>query len=122
MPRDTINPKTTEQEFSWDQATYQTFYHFEFKRDDFDSLKLWIQAKAVGGGTAWVRIEVTDGVSSPIVSTGISTVSASYDPIGPETLDISGIADKVWTCNIQGKIVDGGSEIFATGGVHQRVS
>lgn len=120
MPRDTINPKTTESEFSTDQATYQTFYSFEFKRDDFDSIKLWIQAKAIGGGTAWVRIEVTDGVT-PTQSTGMSTASGTYDPIGPETLAISGIADKVWTCNIQGKIV-GGSDIFATGGVHQRVS
>lgn len=121
MPRDTINPKTTESEFSTDQGTYQTFYSFEFKRDDFDEITLWIQAKAIGGGTAWVRIEVTDGVDSTR-STGISTASASYDPIGPETLAIAGIADKVWTCNVQGKIVNGGSDIFVTGGVHQRVS
>ena len=120
MPRDTINPKALEKEYSTDQATYQTFYSFAFKRDDFDSLELWIQAKAIGGGTAWVRIEIMDDKIS-IPSTGTSTVSASYDSIGPETLEISGIADKVWTCNIQGKIV-GGSEIFITGGVHQRVS
>lgn len=121
---DTVLSDSEERDYVTTESDWETLYHFPILMGGYQSLKLWIQAKAIGGGTAHIRIQITDvpyGGSTEYESDGISTVESSYDGIGPDTRAFPDIIspNQLWRVNIQGKIV-GGTSAWATGGTHQR--
>lgn len=103
---DSIIPYTKDVEFIIDTATdWETIpgLSFDIKRDDFTAFKIWAEIRRESGSdTVELRIQLTDGVT-PYNSPGLSSSSATWDAVGPDSIDMSAMADEIWTCNVQVK-------------------
>lgn len=104
---DSIVPYAKDFEPTLDDTSWATILSFDIKKDDYSSVKLWAEIKRVAGaGTVELRFQLTDGVT-PHNSTGLSSTSTSYDPVGPDEIDMTSLADQIWTCNVQGQVPSG---------------
>lgn len=114
---DSLIPYAKDVEHYTDQTDWTTLFSIKFRSDLYDDLKLWAELKRVGGsGDVSIRIQVTDG--STYNSTGVSTSNTDWTEV-TDTLDISGIANQVWTINVQGKVGTAG-EMYCQGIYLQR--
>lgn len=113
---DSLVPYAKDVEHGTDATSYETLFTISFKKDDYEDVKIWAEIKRVGGsGSVYIRAKV-----STETSTGVSTSNTTWTAVGPDTVDISGLADQVWDLEVQGYVGVGGAKMYCQGVYLQR--
>jgi len=101
---DTVKVTEADRDWGTGETDWDPIYgSFPLKKDSFQTVYFWAEImRESGSGTVQVRLHLTDGVDD-YYSDSKSSSSASWEAVGPASINISALADKSWDCYVQGK-------------------